>query len=167
MKSSASSATTRSATTSGAFAGQPQCAARSQTGRKFPLQGTPSLNIKRLIDGFVADPHGCVLRKVHFQTLRDLFRAPGTGPAPTLPMNGPSPFPYHNRTIEGDATRRSEKTGQTVLHIIAQGWVARQLAWFWALCCTIRMLLRRNRAVVKVAPTCRGVTPDLPRYSAG
>lgn len=32
---------------------------------------------------------------------------------------GSPPFPYHDRTIEGDATRRSDKSRQTVRHIIA------------------------------------------------
>jgi hypothetical protein len=77
--------------------------------RKFPPQGTPSLDIKRLIDGLVADPHGCVLRKVHFQTPRNLLWTPGAGPAPTLPMNGLTSFPYHNGPIESDPIRCSDE----------------------------------------------------------
>jgi hypothetical protein len=73
--------------------------------RKPPLQGTPSLDIKRLIDGLVADPHGCILSKVHFWTPRNLLWAPGAGPAPTLPMNGLTSFLYHNEPIEGDPIR--------------------------------------------------------------
>ena len=55
------------ATASGAFTRQPQRAARVQTGREFPLQGTSSSNIKRLIDGLVADRHGWILGESIFR----------------------------------------------------------------------------------------------------
>jgi hypothetical protein len=152
----------RPAATSGAFAGQSQCAARAQTGREFPFQGTSSLNIKCLIDGLVTDPHGCVLRKVYFHPLRNLLRAPSTGPAPTLPMNGPTSFPYHNRPIESDAIGCGDEAREPVLHIVAKGGITYQLAGLGALGCSIRMPLRCDGAIVEVASTCCGVTPNLP-----
>ena len=48
----------------GTFTGQPQRASGSQAGREVPPQGAAPLNIKRLINGLVADAHTQVLGKV-------------------------------------------------------------------------------------------------------
>lgn len=64
-----------------AFARHSESTAGPETGRQLPLQRSAPLVIKSLVDCFVADAHGRILGGVHLQTLRNLFGAPGRGPA--------------------------------------------------------------------------------------
>ena len=49
--------------------------------------------------------------------LRNLFKAPGRGPAPTLSMNDPSPLPYHDRPVESDAAGGGDEAREPIMHI--------------------------------------------------
>src|SRR4029453_5774028 len=62
-----------------------ECPPGAQARRQLSPQRTAALNIERLIDGLMADPHRTIARKVEPQTPRDLLRAPSPRPAPTLP----------------------------------------------------------------------------------
>ena len=62
----------------------PQRPPGAQTGDNLAPQPTPALNVERLVDRFVGDPHGVVVGKVEPQPVRDLFRAPRLRPTPVL-----------------------------------------------------------------------------------
>src|SRR5438477_8315269 len=68
----------------------PQHAPGVQAGRQFATQRASTLNEQRLIDGFVADAHGLVVREIHRQATGDLLRAPGVCPPPVLPCSMPT-----------------------------------------------------------------------------
>ncbi len=102
-----------------AFSRQSESTPGPQTGGELSLQRAASLDVESLVNGFMTDAHRRILGKVHLQPLRDLFRAPGRGPAPTLSVDGPPPFPYHDRPIEGDAVRCGNEAGQSILHVVA------------------------------------------------
>ena len=60
--------------------------ASSQARRQFTAQCPATLDEERLIDGFVADAHRLVIRKVDDQALGDLLRAPCFGPSSILSL---------------------------------------------------------------------------------
>src|SRR5690606_22813533 len=126
-----------------------------------------SLNIKRLIDGFMAYAHGGILGKVHLQALRDLFRAPSRRPASAFPVNGPPLLPYHDGSIENDTLGGGDPTGESILHVVAQGRIVGQLAGLRASRCAIRMPLCSESPVVEGSSAGCRVAPDLTGDRAG
>lgn len=101
------------------------------------------MNVKCLIDGFVTE------------TPRNLFRAPGFGPASALPMNGPATFPYHDRAIEGDAVGCGDEASKSVLDVVAKGKIGCKFRHFRPSSRSISMPLCSNRTIVEVAAACR------------
>ncbi|EDP61099.1 Integrase, catalytic region [alpha proteobacterium BAL199] len=99
----------------------PQSPPRAQASRQLAPQCAPALNEERLVDGFVADAHGLVVREVEPQAASDLLRAPCPGPSPILPRAMPSAFPRYRRAGDQGATRSDDDTRQSFLHIGPQG----------------------------------------------
>ena len=54
----------------------PQCPPGSQAGDKLPLQRTAALDVERLVDGLVRDPHGRIIGEIDLEPVRNLLRAP-------------------------------------------------------------------------------------------
>jgi len=52
----------------------PQCAAPAQAGDEIPLECTAALNVERLVDGIVADPHGLIIGEIEGDPSGDLLR---------------------------------------------------------------------------------------------
>ena len=75
----------------------PQRPPGAQAGGQLAAQRSPALHIQRLVDGFVADAHGLIVREVEPQAAGDLFRAPGRGPPSVLPPPVPATLPRHAR----------------------------------------------------------------------
>ena len=69
-----------------------QHAPGAQAGRQFAAQRASTLNEQPLIDGFMADAHGRVVKKVHRQATGDLLRARGPRVSPGLPWSVPTAF---------------------------------------------------------------------------
>ena len=95
----------------------PQHAPGAQAGRQFAAQRASTLNEQRLIDGFMADAHGRVVREVHRQATGDLLRAPGVCPSPVLPWSVPTAFPGHDRAGNRSPARSHNDASQPFLDI--------------------------------------------------
>ena len=75
-----------------------QCTTGAQTGRQLTLQCTASLDVERLIDGFVRDPHGGIIGEVERKPLTDLLWAPTLTLAAIRAATMPAADPRHLRT---------------------------------------------------------------------
>ena len=62
----------------------------TQAACQLAAQRATTLNEQRLIDGFVADAHGLIVREVDRQAASNLLRAPGVCPPPMLPRSMPA-----------------------------------------------------------------------------
>ena len=67
----------------------------AQARRQLAPQRASSSNEQRLIDGFMADAHGVIVREVDREPAGDLLRAPGVCPPPILPPSMSTAFPGH------------------------------------------------------------------------
>ena len=75
----------------------PQRSTSPQAGSLLATQRATALNVERLVDGFVADRHCFIARKVEKQTARNLLRTPSHRPSSGLPTAMPAAFPEYNR----------------------------------------------------------------------
>src|ERR671921_655869 len=105
----------------------PQHPSGSQAGREFATQRSFALDEESLIDGFVADAHGLIVRKVDRQASGNLLRAPGSAPPPILSLAMPAALPGDGRAGNGNAVRSNDDASQSLLHISAQGRVEGKL----------------------------------------
>ena len=115
------------ATTPSARPRHPQRPPCAQAGGQLAAQRAPTLHVERLVDGFVADAHGLIVREVEPQAAGDLLRAPGSGPSPVLPRPVPAALPWHNRTSDCRAAWCADRASQPVLDIPPQRGVDHQL----------------------------------------
>jgi hypothetical protein len=65
----------------------PQHPPGTQAGRQLAAQRATILNEQSLIDGFMADVHGLIVREVDRQAASNLLRAPGVCPPSILPRS--------------------------------------------------------------------------------
>ena len=56
--------------------GTRNCPAPAQAGDEIPLECTAALNVERLVDGIVADPHGLIIGEIEGDPSGDLLRTP-------------------------------------------------------------------------------------------
>src|SRR5882757_6362416 len=141
----------------------PQCPPSTQASCQLAAQRATALHEQRLIDGFMADAHGLIVREVDRQAASNLLRAPGVCPPPMLPRSVPAAFPVHSRARSRSTTRSDDEPSQPLLHIGSQCRVERKLRRLWAACRSLGMPLRCRRAILQIAASGRGVAPQLPR----
>src|SRR3954466_7700698 len=84
----------------------------AQAGRQLATQRAAALDVERLVDGFVADPHRLVAGKVEPQPPGDLLRAPRARPAPVLPPSVAPAFPGHRRPGDRRPAGSDDAAGQ-------------------------------------------------------
>src|SRR3954454_539327 len=99
---------------------------RRQAGQ-LAAQCPTALHVQRLVDGFGTDAHGLIIGEVKPQAAGDLFRAPSRGPAPVLPSPMPAALPRYDGPVHRRAVRGHDPAGGTVLHVVPQRLVDRQL----------------------------------------
>ena len=86
----------------------------AQARGQLAAQRAAALDVERLIDRLVADPHRLIIGEVHPQPVGDLLRTPRPGPAALLPaaVTAPDPAhlrPRHRRAVgRGDHDRRGD-----------------------------------------------------------
>src|SRR5699024_9775612 len=104
-----------------------QCSAGTQAGHQFTLQSTTALNVESLVDSFVRDPHGLILREVNFQPMGDLLRTPAFHPStiPTMWLVPPLPPSFH-RSVDHLSIGCDDLSCQSVLDIVPQLRVTHQ-----------------------------------------
>ena len=80
--------------------------AGAQTGDQLALERAAALDVERLVDRLVADPHGLIIGEVDLEPVRDLLRAPRRHPAPVLAMRLVPALPRRRRRARRPASRR-------------------------------------------------------------
>jgi hypothetical protein len=63
-----------------------QCPPGAQTAHQLALEGSAPLDVEGLVDGFVRNTHGFVIREVDLQPVGDLFGRPGINPMTVTAM---------------------------------------------------------------------------------
>ena len=119
----------------------------TQAGRQIAAQRATTLNEQSLIDGFMADAHGLIVREVDRQAASNLLRAPGVCPPSILPRSMPAAFPAHSRAGNRSPTPSDDEPCQSFLHIGSQCRVERKLRLLWTASRSIGMPLRCRRAI--------------------
>ena len=135
-------------------------------GRQFAAQRASTLNEQRLINGFMADAHGRVVREVHRQATGDLLRAPGVCPSPVLPWSVPTAFPGPRPGREQEPRsepQRRQPAPLTRPHRFLTPRCAPQLRLLWAASSALGVPLRCRRTIREAAASEgeRRVAPQL------
>ena len=149
------------APTAGARTRNAQRTPGAQAGRQLAAQRASTLNEQRLIDGFMADAHGLIVREVDRQAAGDLLRAPGVRPPPALPRSMSAAFPGHGRAANRSPAWSDDHASQSFLHIGSQSRVERKLRLLWAASGSLGVPLRCRRAILQAAASSGGVAPQL------
>jgi len=128
--------------------------------RSVHPQGTAALDLKRLIDGFMADAHRLVVRKVDPQAAGDLLRTPRSGPSSILLLAVPPSLPRHDRPARRNAAR-SDDAGQLLFDMAAQSGILRKLRCLWTTCRSFSVPLSGRRVILQTAAPGGRVAPYL------
>ena len=147
--------------------GNAQRPARAQAGAQLPAEPAPALDVERLIDGLVADPHRGVLREVGLEPCRDLLGAPSPPPPPVLAPDQPAVRPGNLWAGHLGAVCLRDPARQAVLHVAAQRLVPRKLRRPGPARGPIGVPLRGRGAVLEAAVAGRRVAPQLARDRRG
>ena len=134
---------------------------RTQARCQFATKCASALNVERLVNGLVRDPHRFIFGEVESKSAGDLLGAPRLGPSPVLPATVPSPhppnrWPRYRRTIWSD-----DRAGETVLHVGTELIVRRQLRHLRAAGPALGMPLGGRRPIDQLVAAGRGVAAQL------
>src|SRR4051794_8584854 len=91
--------------------------ARSQAGDELALERSAALDVQRLVDRLVRDPHRVIIGEVHRQPVCDLLGAPGLGPAPILTPSVTPAAEAHRRSGHQLAVGAGDRPGQPLLDV--------------------------------------------------
>ena len=141
----------------------PQRPPGAQAGGQLALQRPPALDVERLVDRLMADPHRRVIRVVQPQALGDLLRAPRHSPSTVLPRPVPASLPGHGWPGNRGPARGGDMARQPLLHVGPQHRVRRELRRLRATGRPLRVPLGRGRPVLEAATPRRRIAPQLPR----
>src|SRR5690242_676635 len=125
-----------------------------------PRHRAAALDVERLVDGLVADPHRLVAGEVEPQPPGDLLRAPRARPAPVLPPSVTTAFPGHRRPGDRRPAGSDDGAGQPVSHVRPQRRVRGQLRTPRR---PLGVPLGRGGAILQAAAPRRSVAPQLAR----
>jgi hypothetical protein len=103
-------------------------ASSAQAGGQLAAQRASTLHIECLVDGFGADAHRFVIRKLVQEPPRDLLRAPRCCPPPVLPTPMSTSFPGHCRPMNSLSTWAGDNACQSILNVAPQRSIDGQLA---------------------------------------
>ncbi len=151
----------------GACPGHAQRPPGAQARHQLAAKSAAALDIERLVDGLIGDPHRGIIGEVDRQPVGDLLRAPRSSPAPILAAAvaaaDPSDVgPRHKATVgPRDHARK------TVSDVLSQLLVRSQLGHFGATRAPLDMPLGRGGPVLQAVRPSRGVAPQLPRDRRG
>src|SRR5271170_1487049 len=121
----------------------------AQARRQLAPQRASSLNEQRLIDGFMANAHGLIVREVDRESAGYLLWAPGVCPPPILPPSMSTAFPGHGRAGHKSPARSDDDASQSLLHIGSQRRIDRKLPLLWPASGSLGMPLRCRRAILQ------------------
>src|SRR3984957_20794456 len=98
----------------------PQRPPGAQTGDQLALERSAALNVERLVDRLVADPHGLILGEIDLEAPRDLLGAPALHPAAISPMGFPLPVPGWTRWTDQSTIGGRLHARQSLLNVVTQ-----------------------------------------------
>ena len=143
-----------------------QCSAGAQTCCQFSAQRASTLDVQRLVDRLMGDPHRLITRKLYPKPMSDLLRAPRSGPSSVLSFavspTTPSPHGWPVYGLMLTVVRR-HRPCESVLDVGSQLVIARELSDLGALGATIAVPLGTRCSVLQPARTRRGIAPHLAR----
>ena len=136
----------------------------AQTGDQLALERAAALDVERLVDRLVGDPHGLIIGEVDRQPVRDLLRAPRRRPPPILTPRLVPALPRRIRPGHRRPVGTSDHAGQPVLHVLAQTLVGDQLRRLRATSPALGLPLRDRRPILE-PPRPRGRVAPQPTRS--
>src|SRR3990172_4979891 len=89
-------------------------------GDELTLEGAPTLNVERLVDRLVRDPHRVIIGEVDPQPVRDLLGTPRLRPTAVLTATMPTTDPSHIRPRHQPAVWLGNRASEALLHVVAQ-----------------------------------------------
>jgi hypothetical protein len=141
-----------------------QFAAGAQTRDQLALQCAAALDVERLIDCLVADPHELIIREVGLEPVGDLLRAPALHPASVGAVRLALAVPLREGRAEDPAAAGvANLASESLLHVVAQPLVGDQLGELRSARTTLGMPLGDAGLVVEVVGPRRCVAKKLPR----
>jgi hypothetical protein len=111
----------------GASTRHAQRPAGTQARDQLALERTATLDVERLVDRLVRDPHRLIIGEIDRQSVGDLLRAPGRRPPAILTAGFVATLPRRIRAQHRRSIGRTDHAGQAVLHVAAQPFIGDQL----------------------------------------
>ncbi len=147
----------------GASLWDPQGSPGPQAGDQLTLERSAPLDVERLVDRLVRDPHRFIIGEVRLEPVRDLLRTPRLGPAAVLPSRLVASLPRrHTRPCRRPPVRPLDLPGQPRLHIGAQPLVGHQLGRLRSPCRQLRLPVRDRRSILLLPATGGRAGPQFP-----
>src|SRR5699024_10597902 len=132
----------------------PQCPARAQTGDQFALESTTGLDEQRLVDRFVADTHGLIIRVIELQPVGDLLRAPRPRPPSISPVRLIQALPGRRGRSRNDrAVGSADVACEPFLDVLPQPRVRHEFGGLGPLRGPLCLPLRHPSAVLLLTAT--------------
>ena len=130
----------------------------AQAGRQFAAQCPPPLNVQRLVDSLVRDPHRDVIGILYPEAVGDLLRAPRCRPMSVLAAAMTSTTPgAHVWAKQGPPVLSPDRACEAVLHVVPQSIVRGQLGYLRPLGTSVAVPLRSRRPILQTAASSRSV----------
>ena len=130
----------------------------AQAGRQLAAQGPPPLDVQRLVDGLVRDPHRFIVGILYPEPMGDLLRAPRCRPMSVLAAAMTSTTPgAHVWARHGRPVLSHHRACEAVLHVAPQPIVRGQLGDLRALGTSGAVPLRSRRPILQTAAPSRSV----------
>lgn len=134
-----------------------------QVAHQLALESTSPLDVEGLVDGFVGNTHGLVIREVNLQTVGNLLRRPSIDPSAVTTMRLVA---ADERSLlrPGDLASLSiaDPALQAVLDISAQTWIHHQLGRLGPSGHQLGLPLRNRCPILKLATASGSVAGELP-----
>ena len=148
---------------SGPGSGDPKRPSGAQACDQLAVERAAGLDVERLVDRLVADPHRLIIGELDREPVRDLLRAPRLHPSAITPMRLVPTLPFRTGRADTLAVVTADHAGQSVLDVLTQPVVSGQLRDLRSTSAPLGMPLRDRRLVVQAVGPRGGVAANLAR----
>ena len=138
-----------------------QRSSRSKTRDEFTFQRAAALDVERLVDRLVGDPHRLVVGKVDRQPVRDLLRAPRARPHPILSAGPVAALPGRSRRSDHRPIRCVDNTSEAILHVATEPIIDDQFRRPGPAGSQLRLPLRDPGPILELRSPSRSVAAEL------
>ena len=134
----------------------------AQAGRQLTAQCPPPLDVQRLVNRLVRDPHRVIVGILDPEPMGDLLRAPRCRPMSVLAAAMTSTTPgAHVWARHGRPILSHHRAGEVVLHVAPEPIVRGQLGYLRALGTSVAVPLRSRRPIRQTHRSSRRVATQL------